>query len=74
MKSKKIPPTKFRVTAEVKVWTEIEIHAESYEEALKKAYDLKAEDFASPIGELVDNEIIGIRGISCYDKDILLRR
>lgn len=45
---------KFKVSAMVKVWTEIDVVAETLDEALEKSKTLVYDDFVTPTGDLND--------------------
>jgi len=54
MAAAKTKPKTFRVMAFTQEFTEIEISAESLENALEKSKSLKAEDFVIPQGDEID--------------------
>jgi hypothetical protein len=54
----------FKVEGFIKAWTEIEVYAESLEQAVEVSRTLKTGDFIQFEGEAIDfaHEIVGVRG------------
>ncbi len=59
----------YSITGAFKMECEVDIEAQSWEDALKKAKELRELDFVKVLGQYVDGEYLGIRTI--YTNDTL---
>jgi hypothetical protein len=65
MANKKTKLKTFRISAKIIIMTEVEISAETFEEALAYTKGMDVDDFVSFKGDHLDSEF-GIQGISAY--------